>query len=801
MKNLNLIFRKLWKNKLFTFLNIIGLAIGISACWIVFRLVNYELSFDKNHAEGEKIFKVYGVFEEIASTDRFDGVPTPLARYIKENLSSVELSVPVYRKYFPKITNSTDSKESFKIEDQENIIETTSDYFKMVPYEWLAGNPKQALQHPNEVILTKSRSNQYFPNIDPKEVVGKTLMYDTTLYSVSGVVKDLESPSSFLAKEFVKVSDDNWNSDLWVSFMSNFTLFVKLKSPNDRDAFVNEVSKKIHEMTKKDFAEMNTKAGAGVTPLADVHFDKNLQNSSNIKVVYGFIGIGVFLLLLATINYINLTTAQVPYRAKEIGIRKTLGEQPFDVTKSFLIETFCICICALLLSWPLTKIFEKAFESYLPANLNSFSDILPVSIFILGLVIFISIASSIYPAYLINKVQISEVIKMKGIGKLSVGSISIRKVLIIFQFVIAQGFVVSTFIMGMQMKHTMTSDLGFNHQALITMQLPYKVDQNADVDPYVFKDALLKHSQVAGVALGHLPLSDNHWGNFVSSTADTGVVKVNVPFKFVDKDYFDVYGIKLLAGRNLNMADTSSGIILNELAIEEMGFKSPEEAIGKAVSAYDRDRTITGVTSNYTSKSFHTEKEGVAMLISKYRGQLQVISVKLHADPKTWKSSIETIEKEWKNIYPNAPFAFKFYDENIRQLYESDHRFSKIINLSTGVTILLSCLGLIGLVTISTAQRTKEIGIRKVLGSSISGIVGLLSKDYIKLVLISILIASPIAWWASNKWLDDFAYKIDITWWMFVIPALATVVIAFLTMSFQSLKAAKANPVDSLRDE
>jgi ABC-type antimicrobial peptide transport system permease subunit len=274
-----------------------------------------------------------------------------------------------------------------------------------------------------------------------------------------------------------------------------------------------------------------------------------------------------------------------------------------------------------------------------------------------------------------------------------------------------------------------------------------------------------------------------------------------VPFKFVDEDYFNLYEIKLLAGRRFSLSDTSTGIILNKIAVQDLGFKSPEEAIGKPVKAYGKDRTITGVTDNFNIKTFHTEKTGVAILTSKYRGQLQDITIKLQNDPKTWKASLAILEKEWKTIYPNAPLEFKFYDQNIREYYETDYRFSKIINLSTSITILLSCLGLIGLVTISTVQRTKEIGIRKVLGSSIAGIVGLLSKDYIKLVLISILVASPIAWWASKKWLDNFVYKVEISWWMFIIPAIATILIAFLTMSFQSLKAAKANPVDSLRDE
>jgi len=801
MKRINLIFRKLWRNKLFTFLNIIGLAIGISSCWIIFRIVNYEFSFDKHHPDQENIFKVFGVFDEESSTDYFDGVPSPLSRYIKENLSSVELTVPVNKKNVPKITNTAGSKETFIIEDQQNIIETNNDYFKLVPYHWLAGNADQALKNPNEIVLTESRAQQYFPNTAVKDLIGKTLMYDTVMYSISGLVKDLEHPSSFLAKEFITVSNKDWNSDNWLTFMSDYTLFVKLKNLKDKNAFVEQASKKIFEMTDENFSKSNSKARVGVTQLSDIHFDQHLQNSTNINILYGLIGIAVFLILLASINYINLTTAQVPQRAKEIGIRKTLGEQPFDITKSFFLETLIITFVSLLLSIPLTKIFEKYFSSFFPDNINSFSDLSSVLFFVLVLVILITVVASIYPAYLINRVQISEVIKIKGIGKLSLGSISLRKALIIFQFAIAQVFVVATFIMGLQMKHTMKSDLGFDYNALITLQLPFKQDQNADVDPFVYKEALKQHSQIAGVSLGHLPLSNDHWGNYVYTSSDTGEVQVNMPFKFIDSDYFKVYGIKLLAGRGLALSDTSTGIVLNKIAIEQLGFKSPDEAIGKPVKAYGLDRTITGVTDDYNSKTLHSKKSAVAMLTSKSRGQLQKVTIQFHKDPNTWKSSLDIVEKEWKNIYPNAPYIFDFYDQKIHQFYETDYKFSKIINLSTTITILISCLGLIGLVTISTAQRTKEIGIRKVLGSSITGIVGLLSKDYVKLVLISILIASPIAWWVANKWLEDFAYKIEISWWMFVIPAIATIIIAFLTMSFQSLKAAKANPVDSLRDE
>jgi len=438
---------------------------------------------------------------------------------------------------------------------------------------------------------------------------------------------------------------------------------------------------------------------------------------------------------------------------------------------------------------------------YIPKNIEQYADFGPVALFLTILVLFITMVSSIYPTFLINNVQIAEVIKMKGLGKLSLGSISFRKALTVFQFAIAQIFVIGTFIIGMQLRHTMNSDLGFSYQSVINIHLPYKKTENGDVDPYTFKQALNKYPEIQAVSLGHLPMSDDHWGNYVSHTTNKGEVKVDMPLKYVDEDYLNVYDLKLLAGRGITLADTTNGIVLNGIAVNDLGFKTPQEAIGKMVFFNEDQRTIVGVLDNFHVKNLHMKMEPLSILPSLNRGHLQKISIRLNSNIDTWQSSLAILEKEWKNFYPNASFGYEFYDQKIEKYYESDYKFSKIINLSTAITILLSCLGLIGLVTITSAQRTKEIGIRKVLGSTVSSIVSLLSKDYIKLVLISIFIASPIAWWAMNQWLQNFAYKIELSWWMFAIPAFATVIIAFLTMSYQSIRAAKANPVKSLRDE
>ncbi|QQD14479.1 ABC transporter permease [Sphingobacterium sp. UDSM-2020] len=799
MNNFKLIFRQLWRNRLFTLLNIVGLSIGISACWVIFRIVNYEFSFDQKHPDKELIYKVHTSYLENNKTDHFDGIPAPLPAFVKDNFSDVALSVPVFSEYFEKV--SLPNSKALVFEDPKEIIGTTPDYFKLTDYHWLQGNKDIVFKNPNEVVLTASRAKLYFPKNTFADIIGKTLSYDSTLFTVAGIVEDLAYPSSFIGKEFMQIPTKDWTSTTWTNSNSNWQMFIKVKSPNVIAPILKSVNAKFHEMTNEEFKKYGFSMSSNLIPLSELHFTSFAQKSSDKKTMYGIIGIGIFLLILACINYINLTTAQVPHRAKEIGIRKTLGESQKRITVIFFLETFIITILALLLSWPLVKIIQSSLSSYIPQQMYSFADNLTVLSFIAGTTILITLLSSWYPAMLINRVKISEVIKITGGSKVKMGGLSLRKTLIVFQFVIAQIFVVSTFIIGMQLKHSLNSKLGFNKEAIITLQLPYKSFQNADTDPFTYKHALEGLSVIKNVSLGHLPMSGDHWGNSIVVKSDTGEVRVDHQFKFIDDDYFKLYNINILAGRAIKLSDTASGIALNLVAIEKLGFKSASEAIGNFVKIDDQDRQIVTVIDNFHSKNMHSKIGPLELRPSNKKGQLKNMSIQLPDHQEKWPSALQQIEKEWKKYYPNAPFKYEFYDQQIKNQYENDTKFSKIINLSTSITILLSCLGLIGLVTITTAQRTKEIGIRKVLGSKISGIIALLSKEYIKLIFISILIASPIAWWAMNHWLNDFAYKITLSWWMFTIPAVITLLIAFITMSYHSIKAANANPVESLRDE
>ncbi len=800
------ILRHLWRNRLLTALNVLGLAIGISACWVVYRIVDYELSFDKAHPDAADIYQIVGRFKADGQESGFGGVPLPLAPLLSEGISGVELVVPIYNNYVETLTiPATGNRPEEKVEDPQ-VVATLPAYFDTVPHRWLAGSKQGALSAPDKVVLTESRAEQYFPGLKPEDVVGKTLMYDTVARTVTGVVADLGYPSSFQENEFTAVPSEQWTSDNWLGSNSDHIVFVKLAKGASIETIVDIASRKRQEVASEAMNEYGFEAWFDAIPLSDKHFAAEYATSSrsaSMNVLYGLMAIGFFLLILACINYINLSTAQVPQRAKEIGVRKTLGSTPRVLVGSFLLETLAITLVALLLAIPLTVLFIRMFPEFIPQGMGTYANPLGLTLFLLALLATVTFASGLYPAWLITRVRTVQVLKGQGDKMVAGARLNLRKTLIVFQFIIAQVFIVSALIIGQQLNYTLKKDLGFTHDAVVNIGTPYRSDQGADIDPFIYKRALAQRPEIAGVALGHEPLNNNHWGTDFRFAADTGERRVNMPRKYVDADYLDLYQIKLLAGRNIQQTDTTRDVIINDAARKAFGFETPEAAIGQLVvmGGSMNQYPIVGVVADFHQKALHVAIEPLALITTNKRSSLQTFNIKLPADRKQWKKSLAVMETEWKAVYPNAPFNYRFNDERIKSLYESEYRMSKLIGLATGVTIMISCFGLFGLATLTAFQRTKEIGIRKVLGATVAGIVGLLSKDFVKLVCLAIVIASPIAWWAMNRWLADFAYRIDIQWWMFALAGLAAVVIALLTVSWQAIRAAVANPVESLRDE
>lgn len=800
--------RHLWRQRLFTILNVLGLAIGISASWIIYRMVDYEFSFDKKQPDSEQIFQIVSRASSSDGTEGgFAGVSKGLLSPLLNDISGLKAVVPMYYRYSEIASINKDQEKPLNIDNPEKQVGTLPSYFEMIPYKWLAGNSKTALDAPNKVVLTQSRAQRYFPDMPAQSVLGKTIIYNDTLsVVVSGIVADLDYPSSFDAQEFFAISSQDLISDDWDEKNSDNLLYIKLANGGTPNAVLQQLNTINESYNKKNFEKYNYKTWYDTLSLADKHFAVEYGSNTrtaNKKVLYGLIGIAVFLIALACVNYINLSTAQIPQRAKEIGIRKTLGSTPAKLINRFLGETLTITLLAILLSFLFSFFAFRLFSDFIPEGMQDFVNYKGMIVFGVLLIAIVTILSGIYPAWLITRVQTVNVLKGQTEKAMGGSRFNLRKSLIVFQFVVAQIFIISAVIIGQQLRYSLNKDFGFNHEAVLTIDVPFKIHINEEFKGRlsVLKQELEKHPEITAIALGELPMSDNMMATILTYQSDTGRIQQQVMFKNIDTDYIDLYNIPLLAGRNLQESDTTREYIINEVALKAFGFPTPESAIGKQLTNYnDKNLPITGVVRDFHEFSLKSGIEPAAFISEK--NNFRTLNIKLPtSQPDQWEKAIQIIETEWKGVYPGVPFEYKFYDETIASLYEQERNTSKLVGAATGVTIFISCLGLFGLATLTAFQRTKEIGIRKVLGATVTGIVKILSKDFVKLVFIAIIIASPIAWWAMNQWLQDFAYRVEIQWWMFVLAGTIAVFIALLTVSSQAVKAAIAKPVDSLRDE
>lgn len=543
-------------------------------------------------------------------------------------------------------------------------------------------------------------------------------------------------------------------------------------------------------------------------PLKESHFstyidEANIQKTSK-NVLYGLTAVSIFLLVLACINYINLTTAQIPQRSKEIGIRKTLGSSKNSIILQMMMETSTIITIALLASYFVSKLGLGLLGDLISQGAKEFNSPIIFGGFILMVLLFTLITAGLYPSWLITKVNAIDIFRSKGSLNSEKGGFNLRKALIVFQFIIAQVFIVAAIIIGQQLQYTIKKDLGFNKDAVVIVAIPYRLFsmENFDSKKQTLATELRKLSGVKEMTLGNPPLS-----NRVSSSAmplksseNSETIIPQVFRKSVDSEYVKFYDLKLLARKNLSASDTTNSYIINESAMHAFGFKKPEDAIGQIIGQKGQDFPIVGVIQDFHARDFYQKIEPLALMSEKWNKS--TFNIRLtNSDSKNVRQTIESIKSKWSEFFPVEKFDYKFYDETILDLYKKEEQLQKITNISTAIAILLSCLGLFGLATITAFQRTKEIGIRKVLGASISGIVGPLSKDFVKMVLIAILIASPVVWWACNKWLEDFIYRIEISWFLFLFGGLIAIAAAIITVSYQAIKAARVNPVDSLRDE
>jgi putative ABC transport system permease protein len=825
LKNyLKIALRNLWRNKSFAAINIIGLAIGINACLIIFLLVNYEFSFDTFHADKERIYRVVSNINIAGKEHKNSGVSGALPQAVKSDIAGLDAVAGFHLMYFKNIwlNNYKDGEQKrdyladFAEKDfPRDAISADAEFFKIFRHQWLVGNPQTALREPFQLVLTAQKAQKYFGNLPLEKMLGRTLTYvnfsDTVTLKVSGIVANWQQNSDFKYNDFISAATlaktkwgDNVGLDNWTSTNSSSQLIIKLSQGADYQI----INKKFPALIKKYQKEESTGFSRSFTlqTLADIHFNADYSGGmkvAHLPTLYGLMGIAGFLLLIATINFINLATAQSAQRAKEIGVRKVLGSSQLNLIMQFLTEAFLLAILATALSLILAEPMLWLFSDFVVEGVRQQLLAPQVFLFLGGIILLTTLLSGFYPAWVLSALLPITSLKNQTSARGSRKS-NLRRGLIIFQFAFAQVFIIGTIVVSWQIQYMLNRDMGFQKEAIISFDTPWFDESNKKM---VLLEKLQQIPEIKLMSLSQSTPAESGYSTTLLHYKEEGKksIESNVHRKSADENYLKLYGIKLLAGRNIQNSDTLRELIINETYTKMLGFKRPEDALGKELwmGLKGEERLpIVGVFADFHIQSLHQFIQPTFIgCENKYSS---TINIKLHTQNlqgSDFQKVMKKIEKEWQGIFPQEKFEYEFLDAKIAKFYDKEQKIAHLLSIATAIAIFISCIGLFGLVTYSVEQRTKEIGVRKVLGATVAQITTLLSFDFLKLVIISIVIASPIAYYFSQQWLVDFAYRMNLSWLIFVWAALISIVITLLTVSVRAIRAALRNPVEALRYE
>ncbi|MEO8413003.1 MAG: ABC transporter permease [Ginsengibacter sp.] len=783
-------WRSLWKNKFYSVINVCGLAVGLATGIMLLLWVQNELSFDKFNKEYKNIYQLSTHFSNSGGDKVWSGVPGPLAVYAK-SIPGVKSIVRIQSEFDQNISNS----ERTKIFDGNKIAYVDSGFFSMFNYKLVEGNFATAFPNINSVIIAQSTAQKFFGT---GEAIGKTIGFRKELFTVTGVLQnfpgnstlqyDVVFPMAYYGKQFT-----TWggNGD-WKTIDEDlgdfaFNTFVQLQP----GASLIKTGQQLSTAYKKA-RNGDTNADYQLQNLADIHLIGPDGNTSSLRMVQIFMLVVILLLAIASINYVNLSTARSLVRAKEVSIRKMVGAKKQQLFFQFITETFLLFCFAIALSIILIFLLTPLYNSISGKNLSfdiSDTGVLKVS----AMAIFGTlIVSSVYPAILLSSFKPIEALK----GKISsgIGIAALRKGLVVFQFSISVILLVCTIIMSNQLHFIKNKDLGYDKNYVFSVPLTQELTEHIDA----VKAELKKQSGILNVAA-----CDAY--SFFDINGETGDLdwpakasnsNVTITQLCVDKDIIPTMKIKLIEGQNFSGAPAdSSHFVLNEAAVKMMQLKPPY--VGQQLSLHDQKGTIIGVTEDFNFQSLKLKiKPLIFFTFWKSRNILYVRTTAENAG-----QAIASVQGQYKKYAGNTPFSYYFLDTTFDAQYKTDQHAGTLFNVFAGIAIFISCLGLFGLATYTAQVKFKEIAIRKALGASVTGIVQLISKDFLKLVIIAIIIAIPVAWWAMNTWLDGFAFRVDVSWWIFAMAGIIALLIALLTISFQAIKAAMANPVKSLRAE
>lgn len=803
--------RSLWKNRVFTTINIIGLTIGLSTSLVIYLLVKYDFSYNKGVPDGNRIYRVVTHIVASGEVYRNGGLPVPLAHTAPKEITGLEAAAAFWVwNDMPDITIPSSTKEKeLRFRHQDNIILADGQYFRVFPYQWVAGSAATALNAPFQVVLSTSAVEKYFPGKTMTSIIGSELLFNDTIRTVvTGIVKDLPYATDLPFTTFVsratydqtRLQPEGWQE--WASTNSSSQLFIKLATGSNAAAVEKKVNEAYNRHFQRDAGE-NIETVFYAQPLSELHFtdyDKFGVRSGHRPTLYGLIAIALFLLALACINFINLTTAQSAGRAREIGIRKTLGGSRGQLVLQFLVETFALTLLAVLLSVLLAPLLLRAFPSFIPAAIH-FSPVTQphVLIFLLALTLSVSLFAGLYPALVLSGHKPILVLKNQLYATSGQSRTAyLRRTLTISQFVVAQVFIIGTLMVSKQINFSMHKDIGSRKDGVLVVYAHYDKSRTQ-----LLAERLRRLPGVAQVSLSSSTPSSRSTYSSIFKYYDGQQEKAyDVHIKMGDTAFLQLYQIKLLAGRLPRTSDTLDELLINETYAHRLGFSEPGNAVGRHIVDENIIRPIVGVVADFNQASLHQEIKPLA--IGNAALQYSVMNILLQPQKgsgKKWAVTIEAIQQEWNAIFPGEDFNYKFYNESLAAYYNEERKVSTLLIWASALTIVISCLGLLGLVSYTTHQRTKEIGVRKILGASVTQLVALLSKDLVKLVILAFLLAVPIAWWGVQEWLQRFAYRTTLSWWVFLASGMLMLLIALVILGARTIKAAQANPVISLRTE
>jgi len=797
-------WRMLIRNRVYTLINVLGLALGICACLVIWVIVRYEFSFDRNHPDSQRIYRINS-YEQLLKDEPEHMVPTVLADIpdaVQKEIPGIETIAPYHILNNDTAIITTNRQSRYPAAS----IVAGLDYLKIMGYTWLAGDEQSALTRPFSVVLTESRAKQYFGTTAPSNVIGKNIIYEDSLrVNVSGIVRDWPGRTDFPYTDFISFStiDHSFLQEAFglnpgSKFRATASVLIKLAPNTDPAKTQSSLSALYH---RKNY-DRGIYPRIALQKLADVHFappgfDNGSISTAQLSTLYSLLSISAFILILAIINYVNLATAQSLTREKEIGIRKVMGSGKSHLIFQLLTETFLLTCAAGLIAFLAARPVLNAFHEFVPQRLN-YTPYTPANLlFLSGTIITVTLLAGLYPAKMLSAHSPVNSLKGSGAPKTS-GKWLLRKGLIVFQFTVSLIFIIGTVVIGRQISFMLHKELGFRSDAIILFGTSEGRDSVAKVK--VLEKAIRQLPGVADVSRSNMPPSGMDRGIFTIRYLARSNDPIRVEAIQADEHYIPLYDIRLLAGRNLFPSDTMKEVVINENLSKVLGFKNPTDAIGKQLHTWNSNVSIVGVVKDFHKYSY---KEPIRPLL--IAGMTCTdLAVRLQTKGKSTdeaKATIARVQRQWKTVYPHKPFDYDFFDEELKKFYNREQTMQWLLNIATGLTLLISCIGLFGLTLFTTQRRTREIGIRKVMGADIKDILLLLSKDFIRLVLLALVIASAGGWWLTHRWLQDYAYRVGIGPDVFIIAGGALMTLTILTVGLQSLKAATTNPVESLRSE